>query len=258
MMDLDTIMKVAQEAALEAGEVLLNFLGPGLYVTKKGPRDLVTEADLAAEQIILKRIQGHFPQHSFLLEESGKRGESECQWVVDPLDGTTNYAHGYPFFSVSIAFKIENQIRLGVVYDPVAQELFSACLGQGSLLNGKAIGVSKEKELSQSFLATGFSYEQEEMETNLDLFRSVSKEVQAVRRDGSAALDLCYVACGRFDGYWELSLSPWDMAAGKILVEEAGGRISCLDGSPFQLTNRTILATNGYLHDRIGSLLVAD
>jgi len=252
---MDTIMAVARDAALKGGRVLLEFLDSDLEVSAKGPRNLVTAADLAAERTIIDTIRHHFPQDSILAEESGVHGAGEHQWVIDPLDGTTNFSHRYPFFSVSLAYRVEGRIQLGVVYDPVAKELFSATLGGGAQLNGKPIRVSDQSDLRHGFLATGFSYDYEEMETNLDLFAQVSRRVQAVRRDGSAALDLCYVACGRFDGYWELSLSPWDMAAGWLVVEEAGGRVANLDGSPFQLEERTVLASNGRIHHDLIEML---
>ncbi len=248
-------MAVARDAALEGGRVLLELLDSNLEVSAKGPRNLVTEADLAAERTIIDIIRRHFPHDSIWAEESGVDGASKRQWVIDPLDGTTNYSHSYPFFSVSLAYQVEGRIQLGVVYDPVADELFSATLGGGAHLNGKSIHVSEETDLRRGFLATGFSYDYQEMEMNLDLFARVSRKVQAVRRDGSAALDLCYVACGRFDGYWELSLSAWDMAAGWLVVEEAGGRASNLDGSRFQLEERTVLASNGRIHHDLVELL---
>lgn len=254
-MELDTIMAVARDAALAGGRVLLDFMDSDLEVSAKGPRNLVTAADLAAEGTIIDTIRRHCPHDAILAEESGAHGAGERQWVIDPLDGTTNYSHRYPFFSVSLAYRVEGRIQLGVVYDPVAKELFSATLGGGAQLNGNSIGVSEQTDLRHGFLATGFSYNYEEMETNLDLFARVSRRVQAVRRDGSAALDLCYVACGRFDGYWEVSLSPWDMAAGWLVVEEAGGRVANLDGSPFQLEERTVLASNGRIHNDLVEML---
>ena len=254
-MGMSTIMAVATDAALEGGRVLLGFLDSGVEVSAKGPRNLVTEADLAAERTIIETIRRHFPHDSILAEESGVHGAGERQWVIDPLDGTTNYSHRYPFFSVSVAYRVGGRVQAGVVYDPVARELFSASRGGGARLNDKPIRVSGATELRHGFLATGFSYDYGEMETNLGLFARISRKVQAVRRDGSAALDLCYVACGRFDGYWELSLSPWDMAAGWLVVTEAGGRVTNLDGSRFQLEERTVLASNGRIHHDMVELL---
>ncbi len=254
-MDTSAILPVAREAALEGGRVLLEYLDSGVEVSSKGPRNLVTEADLAAERTIIDILRRHFPHDAILAEESGVHGGGERQWVVDPLDGTTNYSHRYPFFSVSVAYRVEGRVQVGVVYDPVAEELFSAAAGGGAQLNGKSIRVSQQSDLRNGFLATGFSYDYREMEANLELFTRVSRKVQAVRRDGSAALDLCYVACGRFDGYWELSLSPWDMAAGWLVVEEAGGRVSDLDGSPFRLEERTVLASNGRIHQDLVEIL---
>lgn len=257
-MGTSAILPVAREAALQGGRVLLKYLDSGVEVSAKGPRNLVTEADLAAEKAIIDIIRRYFPHDSILAEESGVHGAGERQWVIDPLDGTTNYSHRYPFFSVSVAYRVEGRIQLGIVYDPVAEELFSATVGGGAELNGKSIRVSEQADLRNGFLATGFSYNFREMETNLELFTRVSRKVQAVRRDGSAALDLCYVACGRFDGYWELSLSPWDMAAGWLVVEEAGGTVSDLNGSPFQLEERTVLASNGRIHRDLVEILRPD
>lgn len=247
---------VAEQAAREAGELLLSRLRTQVEISKKGRINLVTEMDVQAEEAIVDRILGNFPEHQILAEEQGTReGTAACRWIIDPLDGTTNYAHGYRFFCVSIALEIDDQMALGVVSDPVTEELFSARRGQGAFLNGDPIHVSRENELVDSLVCTGFSYDREEIEKNLEFFNRFVLNTRGVRRDGSAALDLCYVACGRFDGFWELSLHPWDVAAGKLIVEEAGGHVSRFDGSPFGSFNPEVLATNAGIHDAMMELL---
>lgn len=254
---LSNLLSVAVEAAREAGQVLLEHLNTDFCVSKKGRIDLVTEVDLKSERIIVDRIRCDFPDHQILAEESGKRaGSAPYKWVIDPLDGTTNYAHGYRFFSVSIGLEIKGQIVLGVVYDPVTAELFTAERGQGARLNGKPVRVSGETALTDSLLCTGFPYDQEEMERSLRFFQRFLLSARGVRRDGSAALDLCYVACGRFEALWELSLHPWDVAAGMLIVEEAGGRVTRFDGSPCTIYDPEILATNAKIHDRMIKVLL--
>jgi len=260
-MDLTTeraseILSVTREAALEAGKMLLSHLRTDFQVSKKGRIDLVTEMDLKAEKIIVDRIRLHFPDHEILAEEGGKQtGSGPCKWIVDPLDGTTNYANGYRFFCVSIAVEWEGQLSLGVVYDPVTEELFVARKGQGATLNGQPIQVSSEDQLVDSLLCTGFSYDQTAIEKNLELFNRIIFHARALRRDGSAALDLCYVACGRFDGFWELSLNCWDIAAGRLMVEEAGGCVTAFDGSPCTIYDPELLATNGKIHSKLMKLM---
>jgi myo-inositol-1(or 4)-monophosphatase len=221
-------------------------------ISKKGPANLVTEMDLLAEQMIVDRILRTFPDHRILAEERGSEsGEAPTTWVIDPLDGTTNYAHGYRFFCVSIGVEVEGEMLVGVVYDPVCKELFSAVRGSGATLNSKPIQVSKEDSLQDSLLCTGFSYSQDEIEANLKLFNRIMRSSRSVRRDGSAALDLSYVACGRFDGFWELSLNPWDVAAGSLIVQEAGGKVTLFDSSPCTIHDRECLATNGTIHQAV-------
>ena len=250
------LLATARDAAVEAGRLLLSRLDGDFQVSKKGPIDLVTEMDLEAERIIISRIRESFPDHQILAEEKGSsQGSEDFRWIIDPLDGTTNYAHGYRFFSVSIALEVGGQIVLGVVYDPVTEELFSARHGEGAWLNDQSIGVSGTEDLIDSMLCTGFSYDQQAMRRNLQLFSRIILESRAVRRDGSAALDLCYLACGRFDGFWELSLHPWDVAAGKLIAEEAGGRITSFDGSPCSIYDAEILASNGRIHGAMIELL---
>ncbi len=242
-------LTVAMEAARQAGGLLVESRESDFQISKKGRINLVTEMDLRSEEILVEKIGHHFPGHQILAEEEGlRKGEPEYLWVIDPLDGTTNYAHGYRFFCVSIALQAHGQTVLGVVYDPVTDEMFTAIRGQGAKSNGRPIRVTQEDQLSESLISTGFSYQEEGILENLRLFNHLIMKARAVRRDGSAALDLCYVACGRFDGFWELHLSPWDVAAGMLLVEEAGGKTSRFDGSACTIHDRELLATNGRVH----------
>jgi len=249
-------LSLARDIAREAGEILLEKSESGFEVAKKGRVNLVTEADLASEKFIIERIREAYPEHGILAEETGSsRVDSPVRWVIDPLDGTTNYAHGYPFYCVSIGLEIERKLEAGVVYNPVSDECFTAVRGGGAFLNGNPIGVSSRNELEDCLFCTGFSYQDEEILTNLSLFNRVMVKARSVRRDGAAALDLCFVACGRFDGFWELSLHPWDVAAGGLILEEAGGKYSRFDGSPATIYDREILATNGRVHGAISKLL---
>jgi len=250
---------VAKEAALEAGQMLLSHLRTNFQISKKGRINLVTEMDLKAEKLIVDRIRLDFPDHEILAEERGTQtGSGPCKWIIDPLDGTTNYAHGYQFFCVSIAVELEGQLAVGVVYDPVTKEFFSARKDAGATLNGQPIQVSTEDVLVDSLLSTGFSYRKTEIQRNLELFDRIIFQCRAIRRDGSAALDLCYVACGRFDGFWELSLNCWDVAAGRLIVEEAGGCVTAFDGSPCTIYERELLASNGQIHSAMVEQLTAD
>jgi myo-inositol-1(or 4)-monophosphatase len=238
MVNLDELFSVASVAAKEAGKVLLDKARDGFEISKKGRVNLVTEADLAAEKVIVERILSHFPDHGILAEERGETaGESPAKWVIDPLDGTTNYAHQYPCYCVSIACEVNEEVLVGVVFDPVLGECYSAII------------------LEDSLLVTGFSYGTETIKRNLELFNTMMLRSRSVRRDGSAALDLCYVACGRFDGFWEFNLYPWDVAAGSLIVTEAGGMFSRLDGSAASIYDRECLATNGKIHDTLGKIL---
>lgn len=251
----EDLLSFTSELALEAGAILRDYQGREFSVSKKGRSDLVTEADLAVEELVISRILESFPGHSVLAEETGLRqiqeGTPRFQWIVDPLDGTTNFAHGYPFFCVSIALEVDGRLALGVVYDPMAEDLFSALKGDGARLNGEPIHVTSEVALSESLLCTGFANHRQQVIRNLQLFQAFILSARAVRRTGSAALDLCYVAAGRLDGFWELSLHPWDMAAGALILEEAGGRVSRFDSSPLQLENPEIVASNGEIHDQM-------
>lgn len=253
-----SFIQLAESAARLAGETLLKARR-NLNVEFKGEgrHNLVSNADREAELVIKTLILEKFPQHQILAEESGlHKNDSPCKWVIDPLDGTTNFIHGFPFFCVSIGLEINGAVELGVVFDPVRREMFSAERGKGAFLNGNPIQVSEERDLQKSLLVTGFSYDiRENPEKNFDHFYSFSLQGQAVRRTGSAALDLCYTAAGIFDGYWELTLSPWDMAAGSLIVQEAGGVVTDLDGNRFSIYQKNVIASNSLIHDQmIGTL----
>ncbi len=250
---MNAYTEFAVSTAKEAGQLLKNQLSIPHTIDYKGRINLVTEADRMSEALILERIQQHFPGHSILAEESPERDQSpEYRWIIDPLDGTTNYAHGYPVFCVSIALEQDQRIVVGVVYNPMLDELFLAEEGRGAWLNGRRIQVSDSDDLSRSLLATGFPYDIRESElNNLNHFNSLVMEAQAIRRAGSAALDMAYVAAGRFDGFWELKLMPWDTAAASLLVREAGGSITDLSGRDFSLSSPHILASNGKIHGQL-------
>ncbi|HLZ40014.1 MAG TPA: inositol monophosphatase family protein [Candidatus Sulfotelmatobacter sp.] len=242
--------------AREAGSLLLEYFHQGLKIEYKGEADLVTAADRASETLIRERVAKQFPSHDVLGEEQGlnDRG-SEYRWYVDPLDGTTNFAHGYPVFCVSMALEHrsgeEGSRIAGVVYDPTRDELFVAEKGKGAQLNGKAIHVSKAEKLKECLLATGFPSQKRHKNPNIFFYHQITLRTHGVRRAGSAALDLCSVACGRFDGFWEFNLNPWDTAAGVLIVEEAGGKVSRFDGSTFELNSRETLASNGLVHEAL-------
>lgn len=233
-----------------------------MQVRSKGDINLVTEADLAAERLIIERIKSYYPRHAILAEESGATesviaiaGSSEWKWIVDPLDGTTNFAHGYPCFCVSIALERNGQIEVGVVYDPTRDEMFAAERGSGASLNGRRVQVSLVEELNSAMLCTGFPYDVRERPHFALDFTNFTMEAQAVRRDGSAALDLAYVACGRFDGFWEDGLNPWDVAAGVLLIEEAGGRVTDFVGGELDIYTPKVLVSNGRIHDQMMRVL---
>lgn len=248
--------KIAIEAAKEAGRLIKKSVGKSGKFTYKARFNIVTATDKKAEGMIIKKIASNFPSHSILSEESKPReGSSSFRWIIDPIDGTTNFAHAFPFFCVSIALEKDGKIIMGTVYDPMREELFFASLGKGAYLNKQRIAVSKTKELSGAFLATGFAYAAETKCENVKNFRNFLMKTLAVRRAGSAALDLCYVACGRFDGFWEMDLCPWDNAAGILIVREAGGMVTKFDGSQHSHYNRDILATNGRIHRRMIKVL---
>jgi len=254
----ETPLQVAVEAALAAGRIQKERADSVGEIQYKGEINLVTEVDLLCEQEVIRRIQGAFPGHAFLAEESGAtKGDADHLWIIDPLDGTVNYAHGYPCYCVSIGYQHKGEVVAGVVYNPCLDELFVAEKGQGATLNGKPIAVSATTELKQSLLATGFAYDiNESSDNNLDHFQHFIKACQAIRRPGSAAMDLCYTAMGRFEGFWELKLHPWDYAAGWLMIEEAGGKATRFDGSPFQMGDRSILASNSHIHPAMVDVLM--
>ncbi len=245
------------EIAREAGALLMHHFHQHLKVEYKGEADLVTAADRASEKLIRERIRERWPGHDVLGEEQGLNDQgSDYRWYVDPLDGTTNFAHGFPVFCVSMALeqRVQGEVRrriAGVVYDPTRDELFSAELGCGAHLNGEKICVSKTNRLNESLVATGFPSHKRHKNPNIFFYHQITLRTHGVRRAGSAALDLCNVASGRFEGFWEFNLNPWDTAAGVLIVEEAGGQVTRFDGSEFELNSRETLATNGHIHEAL-------
>lgn len=254
---MQNFKQTAVTAALEAGKALKENLGTNHIVKMKGVLDIVTEMDMYAEDLIIKRLKHAFPDYGILTEESDEQKTSSgCRWIIDPLDGTTNYAHGYPVFCVSIALEKDGDVILGVVYNPMLDELFTSEKGGGAYLNDKKIQVSKVKDLNTSLLATGFPYDiRTSSNNNINHFTNFAVRVQAIRRAGSAALDLCYLACGRFDGFWELKLKPWDIAAAGLIIKEAGGVLSDFKGNPFSIYFPETLVSNGLIHKEMLEVL---
>ena len=253
------MLNFAIETARDAGRLLLEKFGRITSITKKGDINLVTEADLASEALIVERIKSYYPKHAILAEEGGDvivvEGESSWKWIIDPLDGTTNYAHGYPCFCVTLALEKAGEIVIGVTFDPTRNELFVAEKGQGASLNGRQIRVSETDEIGNALIVTGFPYDFKQREDFARHLTEFMMRSRGVRRDGSAAIDMAYVACGRFDGFWEEGLNPWDVAAGYLLIEEAGGRVSYYDGSEFNIYKPPLCASNGRIHgDMLGIL----
>lgn len=253
-------LAVATEAALRAGAIQKERYGQAIEVSHKGSIDLVTEVDRACEEAILDTLRARCPGHDVVTEETVlARTGSRFLWFVDPLDGTTNYAHGYPFFCASIALAIEGVVVAAAVYEPLKQELFTAERGSGAWLNGRPLRVSQTDELIRAMLVTGFPYDvHERLQEALRLFNRFVGHARAIRRDGAAALDICYVAAGRMDGFWEERLKPWDALAATLVLEEAGGRVSRFDGAPLGLTTDEVLATNGKLHDAMLRVIAED
>lgn len=256
-MDFELVKRVGIGAAYQSAEILRSYMGNISNIRKKGAIDLVTEADIASEKLILEKIQAVFPDHAILAEESGlKDGDVECQWIIDPLDGTTNFAHQLGLFAISIAFAFKGDVVVGIVLNPATGELFSAVQDQGAFLNGHAIKVSNHDKVSESLLVTGFPYNLKEIIKPLMVrFQNCISASRGVRRLGSAALDLCFVACGRFDGFWEQNLKPWDTAAGLLIAKEAGSTVTDFSNRPFEIDKKEILATNGRIHKELLSLL---
>jgi myo-inositol-1(or 4)-monophosphatase len=246
-------LEAAIEIAQEAGKILIEELSRPVDIRYKGDEvDLVTQADKRSEQLIVARLNKYFPDHSVAAEEgTGNEAASEFRWHVDPLDGTTNFAHGYPCFCVSIALAQRDTLLAAVVFNPFYNELFTAARGEGATFNGKKISVSKVATLSTSLLCTGFPVRNRKASPNLQYYGEFTQRSHGVRRDGSAALDLAGVAAGRFDGFWEFNLQKWDTAAGVLLVEEAGGKVTDFAGNPYQLGGPIILATNGLIHEEM-------
>jgi len=247
----------ASGIVLKAGDYLRKNSVKIKSISYKGSINLVTNVDREVENILIGRLRKEFPEIGFLSEEAGEiRAGSGSKWIIDPIDGTTNFAHGFPFYSISLALEEEKGPVLGIVYDPVRDELFSAEHGSGAFLNGKPIKVSSQKDLKKSLLMTGFSYKLgESMEKNFAHFKRFLVASQAVRRAGAASLDLCYVACGRLDGFWELDLNPWDTAAAWLIVKEAGGEVTTFSGMPYNHYLKEILASNGKIHRLMSRIL---
>ncbi len=257
-MELNRIHETGLNATFKSAKVLNKYLGNLSEINKKGVIDLVTEADIESEKVIIETIKSNFPDHSILAEESGHElnKNPEYLWIIDPLDGTTNFAHGLKSFASSIAFSRNGEIVFGMVNNPATQELFSAVLNKGAFLNGEPIQVSKTENLTDSLLVTGFPYNFKEIiKPLMERFTNCLSAAQAVRRLGAASLDLCYVACGRFDGFWEENLKPWDTAAGMFIAREAGAVVTDFSDSSFSVEKNEVLATNGKIHNEMLSLL---
>jgi len=252
------MLKTAIKAAKKAGDIIIKSIETKKIIGYKSADNLLTDTDLNAEKKILSIIKEKFPTHSFYTEEGlGKKTNSDHLWVIDPLDGTTNFFHSFPHFCVSIAHLFNGKVDLGVIYDPIRKELFHAELGKGAFLNNKKIRVSKTSKLTDALLITGFSYERGEIiRKNLrNIEKFFNEEINGIRRTGSAALDLCYVACGRADGYWEYALKPWDIAAGSLIVTEGGGTITGIKGEKYHLMTVDIIASNSKIHDQMFKVL---
>ena len=262
--DATALRDAAGALAREAGALVREGYGHAHRPERTGRIDLVTEYDRRSERLLLESIARRFPGAAVLAEESGAHvggagtsgANAGLRWIVDPLDGTTNFAHNYPFFAVSIAAEVDGALAAGAVFDPVRDELFAAAAGHGATLNGAPIRVSDIARVEDALLVTGFPYDvREHPERSMPQFQAFLMRAQGIRRDGSAALNLCYLAAGRFDGFWEASLSPWDVAAGALMIREAGGSISDYEGRPFRLDTRRILASNGRLHEEMMGVL---
>jgi myo-inositol-1(or 4)-monophosphatase len=249
---MNSYLEVALEAAREGGRILLSEFDRPVKISYKGEVDIVTQADRRSEEAVVTLLRTHFPKHAIVAEEGGGHAaESPFRWIVDPLDGTTNYAHGYPCFAVSIGLEEAGELIVGVVFQPVTQEMFTAVKGEGAYLNQKPIHVSGVDRLATSLLCTGFPSAKRSHSPNIHYYWDFNMRSHGVRRDGSAAMDLASVACGRFDGFWEFGLHPWDTAAGTLLVREAGGTVTTFSGQPYRPGDRETLASNGHIHDEL-------
>jgi len=247
---LETYLTIAVNIARESGALLAQLFKRPREISYKRPSDLVTDADRRSEALIIERLQSYFPKHAMVAEEGGgAKTESDYCWYVDPLDGTTNFAHGFPVFCVTLGLAYRGEVIAGVVYDPLRDELFAAERGSGAYLNNTRIHVSKTAKLSESLVATGFPPFALDHQLNIEYYSRFTKLSHGIRRAGSAALDLCSVASGRFEGFWELKLNPWDKAAGTLMVTEAGGRVSDLKGGAFDLLADEVFASNGLVHE---------
>ncbi len=258
--ELKKYLNAALDISQAGGNILKQYWGKISDICQKDHKsDLVTEADKASEEVLIAAIHSQFPSHGILAEESGliKNRDNEFLWVIDPLDGTTNYTHQYPFVCVSVGLLHRDHPIIGIVYNPITEELFSGAKGLGAKLNNSSIHVSKTSTLEKSLLSTGFPYDRNvNKDNNYAEFATLTNLTQGVRRAGAAALDLSYVACGRLDGFWERGLQPWDVAAGIVLIEEAGGKITKYDGSTFDIYNEKILVSNGIIHQKISKALL--
>jgi myo-inositol-1(or 4)-monophosphatase len=256
-MDIEPFKKAAIEAARKSSQILRSRFGKISRIRQKENAEIVTEADTESEDVIVSSILAEFPDHAVLSEECGLiTGASDNKWIVDPLDGTVNFAHQIPIFSISIALAVRDTVVLGIILDPLKDELYSAVNGQGAQLNGEPIRVSTTRTIADSLLVTGFPYNVREIfESVMVRYGSCLKASRGTRRLGSAALDLCYVACGRFEGFWEQNLKPWDSAGGALMVSEAGGRVTTFSDRPYTVEQPEILATNGLIHKEMLGLL---
>jgi len=249
---LASYLETAVDIAREAGALLSTYFERGIAFELKGDFDLVTEADRASERLVVERLRSHFPSHSIVAEEGGgHEGSSGYRWYVDPLDGTTNFAHGYPVYNVTMGLELDGEMLVGVVFDPNRQEMFSAERGAGAYLNNRRIRVSTAKRLEDSLVSTGFPSRKRHLNVNIHFYHQMAMATHGVRRSGSAAIDLANVACGRLEAFWEFGLNPWDMAAGILLVTEAGGRCTDMKGGPHTLTGPHLLTDNGAIHQQI-------
>ena len=255
---IENYLDTALKAAKEAGKILLDGYEQERKITFKGKVDIVTDIDFKSEEKIINSIKNIYPSHKFLSEETHKeRKESDYLWIIDPLDGTTNYSHRYPCFCISIALEISGKVVLGVVFDPLRKEMFHSLRGKGAFLNNEPIKPSRISSLNNALIATGFPYDiRENSVNNIAIHDHVIMKAQAIRRDGSAALDLCYVASGRLDGFWELKLSPWDVAAGGLITEEAGGKITDFSDNYYSIYDREVIATNSHIHEELRMAIV--